>query len=220
MSHGHVVVFHDCPDPQAFQDLFPQATIEYLSSLPGGLLAEGHKILDSQREACQQQVVRPSAITPPCSIVAWYVAAGFGGGGGGGGGGPSPPTTTASLSSSSTRSGLLRSPSASRGRDLQSPSVNAPRESSTVPATPRRSASLRPDPEGDDIPVGYFHGGLVRPMEALPPAMGGSVPPLLHVKVPTTLVLATIIVGGLSRVLPSTTIFPSSSNVLSGIAFR
>ena len=44
VSHGHVVVFHDCPDPQAFQDLFPQATIEYPSSLPTGLLAEGHKI--------------------------------------------------------------------------------------------------------------------------------------------------------------------------------
>jgi len=66
-----------------------------------------------------------------------------------------------------------------------------------------------------------FMGGLVQPMEALPPAMGGSVPPLLHVKVPTTLVLPTIIVVGLSGVLPSTTFPPSSSNkVLSGIAFR
>jgi len=156
VSHGHAVVFHDCPDPQAFQDLFPQATIEYLSSLPDGLLAEGHKILNSQREAYRQQVVRPSAITPPHSIVARYVAAGFGGGGDGG---PSPPTTTASSFSSSTRSGLLRYPSASRGRDPQSPSVNALRESSTVPEPPRRSASLRPDPEGDDIPAGYFHGG-------------------------------------------------------------
>ena len=91
----NVVVFHDCPDPQAFQDLFPQATIEYLSSLPYGLLAEGHKILDSQHEAYRQQVVRPSAITPPCSIVARYVAAGFGGGGDGG---PSPPTTTSNSS--------------------------------------------------------------------------------------------------------------------------
>jgi hypothetical protein len=95
MSHGHVVVFHDCPDPQAFQDLFPQATIEYLSSLPYGLLAEGHKILDSQHEAYHQQVVRPSAIPPPRSIVARYVAAGFGGGGDGG---PSPPTTTSNSS--------------------------------------------------------------------------------------------------------------------------
>ena len=95
VSHGHVVVFYNCPDPQAFQDLFPQATIEYLSSLPYGLLAEGHKILDSQHEAYRQQVVRPSAITPPCSIVARYVAAGFGGGGDGG---PSPPTTTSNSS--------------------------------------------------------------------------------------------------------------------------
>ena len=114
VSHGHAVVFHDCPDPQAFQDLFPQATIEYLSSLPDGLLDEGHKILDSQHEAYQQQVVRPSAITPPRSIVAWYVAAGFGGGGDCG---PSPPTTTASSSSFSTHSGLFCSLSASRGRD-------------------------------------------------------------------------------------------------------
>ena len=57
-------------------------------------------------------------------------------------------------------------------------------------------------------------------MEALPPAMGGSVPPLLHIKVPTILVLPTIIEGGLSGVLPSTTFPPSSSNnVLSWIAF-
>jgi len=84
------------------------------------------------------------------------VAAGFGGGGGGG---PSPPTTTASSSSSSTCSGLLRSPSASHGRDQQSSSVNAPRESSMVPAPPRRPTSLRPDPERDNIPVGHFHGG-------------------------------------------------------------
>ena len=33
VSHGHVVVFHDCPNPPAFQELFPQATIRYLSSL-------------------------------------------------------------------------------------------------------------------------------------------------------------------------------------------
>ena len=104
MSNGHVVVFHDCPDPQAFQDLFPQATIGYLSSLPNGLLADGHKILDSQRAAYQQHAARPSAVTPPRSILARYVAVGFGGGGGGG---PSPPTTSASLSSSSTRSGFL-----------------------------------------------------------------------------------------------------------------
>ena len=106
VSHGHVVVFYNCRDLQAFQDLFPQATIEYLLSLPSGLLAEGHKILNSQHEAYRQQVVRPSAIAPPRSIVARYVAAGFGAGGDGG---PSPPTTTASLSSSSMRSGLLRS---------------------------------------------------------------------------------------------------------------
>ena len=136
VSHRHAVVFHDCPDPQAFQDLFPQATIEYLSSLPDGLLAEGHKILDSQCEAYHQQVVRSSAITPPHSIVTRYVPAGFGGGGDGG---PSPPTTTASSFSSSTCPGLLRSPSASRGRDPQSPSVNALRESSTVPEPPSRS---------------------------------------------------------------------------------
>ncbi len=65
-----------------------------------------------------------------------------------------------------------------------------------------------------------FMGGLVRPVEALPPTMGGSVPPLLHVKVPTTLVFPIIIVGGLSGVLPSMTFPPSSSNVLSRIAFR
>ena len=48
--HGHVVVFHECPDTMAFQAMFPMATIGYVSALPTGLIAKGHKILASQRD--------------------------------------------------------------------------------------------------------------------------------------------------------------------------
>jgi hypothetical protein len=78
INNGHVVIFHDCPDAMSFQELYPLATIGYISSLPAGLLAEGHRIL-----AAQQALLRPStniplpvqaplAVTPPRSIVARY----------------------------------------------------------------------------------------------------------------------------------------------------
>jgi len=49
IHHGHVVVFHDCPDVIAFQEIFPQVNIQYISSLPPGLLEEGYELLNSQR---------------------------------------------------------------------------------------------------------------------------------------------------------------------------
>jgi hypothetical protein len=68
LHHGHVVVFHDCPDAIVFQELFPRASIAYISSLPDALIAEGHRILAHQRTLLQSSR-RPSAISPPRSIV-------------------------------------------------------------------------------------------------------------------------------------------------------
>ena len=59
INNGHVVVFHDCPDAMSFQELYPSATIGYISSLPASLLAEGHRIL-----AGQQALLRPSTNIP------------------------------------------------------------------------------------------------------------------------------------------------------------
>ncbi len=73
IHHGHIVVYHDCPDAMAFQELYPSANIGYISSLPKGLHAEGHHILESQQRAllcasASQAMVpaqAPSPITPP-----------------------------------------------------------------------------------------------------------------------------------------------------------
>jgi hypothetical protein len=50
IHHGHTVVFyHECPDVISFQELFPLASIGYISSLPESLLAKGHELLAAQR---------------------------------------------------------------------------------------------------------------------------------------------------------------------------
>jgi hypothetical protein len=102
VRRGHVVVFHECPDPIAFQEMFPSATIGYVLALPQGLLAEGHEILVSQR-AFHRASARTSSppIRPPRSLLDRYVAAGFATLHGGA---PSLSTTTIS---SSSRSGFL-----------------------------------------------------------------------------------------------------------------
>ena len=68
IHHGHVVVFHDCPDAIAFQELFPRASIPYIMSLPDTLIAEGHQILAHQRTLLGLSS-SPSAIAPPRLIV-------------------------------------------------------------------------------------------------------------------------------------------------------
>jgi hypothetical protein len=161
LHHGHVVIFHDCPDAIAFQQLFPQAEIRYISSLPAALIAEGHQFLATQRTLIQA-AARPSAITPPRSIVTRYVAAGFRGSGGSA---LSPSTTTVS---SSSGSGLLRSASVSSGGERGSAITNVP--------PPRRVAlrdGQRPDPEGDNffhVPYGVSRFGYGGPF----PRYGGS----------------------------------------------
>jgi hypothetical protein len=66
IHHGHTIVYHDCPDAIAFQELFPSATIGYLSLLPEGLIAKGQDLLDNQRELLRtsQHVVPPTAPPP------------------------------------------------------------------------------------------------------------------------------------------------------------
>ncbi len=66
IHHGHVVVFHECPDATAFQELYPLATIRYILALPPGLIATGHDILRSQRKIlCASQQTDPPPVTPP-----------------------------------------------------------------------------------------------------------------------------------------------------------
>jgi hypothetical protein len=62
IHHGHTVIYHNCPNALAIQELYPTAVIGYLSSLPKGLIAKGHKILAAQHLALQQA---PLPVTPP-----------------------------------------------------------------------------------------------------------------------------------------------------------
>ena len=160
IHHGHVVVFHDCPDAIAFQELFPRASIAYITSLPDALIAEGHQILAHQRTLLGLSS-SPSAIAPPRSIVDRYVTAGFASSRGGApshGGAPSPLTTTVSTSSGS--SGVLRSPSVSHSGGVRSPSGSGRGErDSSVPAPPCLACGLHPDPEGDELIFQHRYGG-------------------------------------------------------------
>ncbi len=66
IHHNHTVVYHNCPDAIAFQELFPLATIGYLFSLPKGLIAKGHSLLDNQRALlCTSQHGVPPTAPPP-----------------------------------------------------------------------------------------------------------------------------------------------------------
>jgi hypothetical protein len=49
IHHIHTVVYHGCLDAAAFQELFPSASIRYLSSLPKGHIIKGQGFLDTQR---------------------------------------------------------------------------------------------------------------------------------------------------------------------------
>jgi hypothetical protein len=69
----------------AFQELYPSANIGYISSLPEGLLAEGHRILESQQRAllcasASQATIpaqAPPPVIPPQSFLDPYVIEGF-----------------------------------------------------------------------------------------------------------------------------------------------
>jgi hypothetical protein len=63
IHHGHTVVYHECPNAISFQELFPSASIRYISSLSEGLLAKGRELLAAQR--CLLQVMTVHA-PPPC----------------------------------------------------------------------------------------------------------------------------------------------------------
>jgi hypothetical protein len=78
IHHGHTVVYHDCFNAIAFQELYPLATIGYISSLLHGLIAKGHELLEAQHRLLQAAAHAPPPITPPWSILDCYVAADFG----------------------------------------------------------------------------------------------------------------------------------------------
>ncbi len=59
IHHGHTVVYHECPNAISFQELFPSASIGYISSLPEGLLAKGCELLAAQRCLLQVTVHAP-----------------------------------------------------------------------------------------------------------------------------------------------------------------
>jgi len=129
INNGHVVVFHDFPDAMSFQALYPSATIGYITLLPAGLLAEGHRILAAQQDLLSPStnislpVQAPLAVTaPPWSIVDRYMAAGFSGP-------PSRSTTSRSSSAvSSSQRGYLRSRSPRHRESSSRGSSHAPRQ--------------------------------------------------------------------------------------------
>jgi hypothetical protein len=70
IHNNHTDVYHKCPDTIAFQELFPLATIPYILSLPKGLIAKGHRLLDKQCALfCASQrkdaTTDPPPVTPP-----------------------------------------------------------------------------------------------------------------------------------------------------------
>ncbi len=67
IRNGHTVIYHECPDTAAFQEIFPLASFCYLLSLPGGLIAKGFALLEAQCVAQHEEVTLqdPSPITPP-----------------------------------------------------------------------------------------------------------------------------------------------------------
>jgi hypothetical protein len=66
IHNGHTIVYHECPDAIAFKELFPSATIGYISLLPEGLIAEGHRLLDEQRALfCASQQEDATTAPPP-----------------------------------------------------------------------------------------------------------------------------------------------------------
>ncbi len=121
--HGYIIVYHNCPDASAFQKLFPLANIRYISSLPEGLITKGHSLLADQCNILHASTQAPPPITPPRSILYWYVVVGFAG--------PcsslpsaSAMTASCSPSTSAHGSGLIHSPLVStRGGDALSMAV-------------------------------------------------------------------------------------------------
>jgi hypothetical protein len=147
IQNSHTVVYHKCPDAIGFQELFPSTTIQYISLLPEGLIAEGHRLLDEQHALfCASQredaTTAPPPVTPPRSLLDHYVAAGFAGSQG------CAPSASATIGDSSYLHGLdyLRSSSSTARRSCDASStVLVPR----VPSRGHARFSLQPpDPDG------------------------------------------------------------------------
>jgi hypothetical protein len=179
IHHGHIIVYHDCPNAIAFQDLYPSANIGYISLLHEGLLTEGHCLLESQQcsllcaSASHATVPAqaPPLIPPPQSLLNHYVAKGF----------THPPTGPPSMSAASSScnppfgagSCLICSPSAiMRDYDQVPPwllhHAAIKKDAVTLPlGSPTRTVIMT-------LPLAIM-GGLTWHMGGLSLAMGGTV---------------------------------------------
>jgi hypothetical protein len=134
IHHGHTIVYHKCPNAIAFQELFPLATIGYISCL---LEAQRELLRTSQRAAPTNS---PPPATPPCSMLDHYMTAGFGNAQNGPPSWDGPPSALATKSSSTATASRV-----------------PPQDSSHL-------SSHRPDPDGYDNSTLVHYGGLVRLM--------------------------------------------------------
>jgi hypothetical protein len=141
VHHGHIVVFHDCPNAMAFQNLSPLAAIAYISLLPKGLIAKRHCLLEAQRAAllCPSPHPAVRVLAPPCLLLDSYVAAGFAGAQVG-----LPLASTHSNASAfACNNGLIWSPSvSSRGYKLSTAVPLAPPPLLPLSSLPNNTPSL------------------------------------------------------------------------------
>ncbi len=63
--HGHIVVYHNCLDASAFQELYPLANIRYISLLHKGLITKGHGLLADQYNILCASTQAPPPVKPP-----------------------------------------------------------------------------------------------------------------------------------------------------------
>ena len=145
----------------ALQNLYPLATIVYISSLPERLLAKGHSLLEAQHMAllCLSPCPVVRVLAPPCLLLDSYMATGFAGDRVG------PPLASAHSNASAPASGegLIWSPSVSL-RGYESSTAVASCSSTAVaslipPKQCPQSSSWHPDPDGYNVSSHNNDGG-------------------------------------------------------------
>ncbi len=153
VHHGHIVVFHDCPNAMAFQNLYPLATTAYISLLPKGLIAKGYSLLKAQCAAlfCPSPHLSVRVLAPPCSLLDSYIAAGLAGARVG----PPLALVHSNTSASASGNGLIQSPSIPSQGFKSSTAVTSCSSTAVASVIPPKqhpqSSSWRPDPDGYDV---------------------------------------------------------------------
>jgi hypothetical protein len=71
VKNGHNVVVHGCPDLDLFQQLFPGATLQYLSLVPPSILSRGHAILQAAVDTASH-AVSATVVAVPQSFLDHY----------------------------------------------------------------------------------------------------------------------------------------------------